>query len=493
MIPEKSPQSPLIPSLITILGVLLCACLWPLLGDSENRAAAAFLGIKQHSLATLIYLSALLLIALYPKQSQTSNALSVILLGAVGARLILLFQDPSLSDDVFRYVWEGKVQKLGLNPFTTAPNDPRLLAHRDAIWQGVNHKDIPAIYPPVMQWLFYLTSLFSEHLRSIKALFLIFDLALVATLVKALKDQGMNPSWVILYAWHPLVIMEVAGQGHFEPIPALFLLLCALALAKQRHDLASLSLWTSIGAKYLPAAFLPLALQQAWRGPEPLEAQTPSAPKPQPRWLRLAKHALGPLLLLILFWPYLEDGWNQALGKYGKTWRFNDSGFFLIDASLKKLGLSAWFCRNLLPWVVDPKGMDLGLHQSYLLLPAKLCVGALLMVILSALIATKTDFIDACLIFFSAFFALSPVLHPWYLIWLLALLPLRPHAPILLWTLLIPLSYEILLRYDGRPETWTESPWVKVAVAAPPLLLLLSQCLTRRLSSQEKPPNCDSL
>ena len=164
---------------------------------------------------------------------------------AVGvlARICLLPAPPSLSDDAWRYRWEGRVQAEGVNPYLTPPSDPSLAGLRDGGWLRVNHPDVPAIYGPPLQLLFRaLARLPGPGVFWFKLAFLVADLGLLLLLIGGLRRRGLDPLWVLIYAWHPLVILEIAGQGHLEILPvALFV--AALELeARGRSRLAAIAL-----------------------------------------------------------------------------------------------------------------------------------------------------------------------------------------------------------------------------------------------------------
>jgi len=432
---------------------LVLAWLGDLRGGSTALALPLFLGLA------LLYLGALVL------RGRVGRLPLWFWLGfALAFRLALLPTTPSLSDDIYRYIWEGRVQLAGHNPYLEAPGSPALEGLRDAAWQGVNHKELPAIYPPVMQLIFLGVAFLGGGIVSMKTVFVLADLGIALLIAKMLAARGREPSLAIIYAWHPLVILEVAGQGHFESIPA-GLLLLAIHLLVDRPKGASLALAGSIGAKYLPIAFLPLFIQRS----------------------RLRDQLVGPFCLGLLFLPYLAPGFFSALGSYGSRWRFNDSGFWLIDGFLKGSGLSLWVAKLLAGRVIDIGGGDPALDQPLLLLPAKLVVAAILGGLVLLGLWRRLEPSRAVLLFLLGFVLLSPVVHPWYLLWLLPLLPLHPNAGVLCLSLLVPLSYEILLRYDGTGPSWQENPWIKLSIYGSAALAALLATLIQGLRAPRKP------
>lgn len=443
------------PTALAILGAVMLALHAGLSSLGDLRSGALVDALILHFAQSILLCLAMAVVLKTPAR----RGLGLILVFAALMRLVQLPLTPSLSDDIYRYLWEGRVQLEGFNPFLTAPASPELAGLRDRVWIGVNHREIPAIYPPVMQGLFLFNAAIHGGIVGIKALVGLFDLAVIGALVKLLERRGADPRGVLMYAWHPLVVTEVAGQGHFEPVALLFLLLFFLALEARRPGRASAALWLSIGVKYLPLAFVPQSLRLGG----------------------LRRAWIGPLVLAALFLPYLGDGWTEALGKYGAQWRFNDSGFWLLDASLKKIGVSQGFSRHVIGALVDSGGADLAFHQTYLLVLPKLLIAGGLCGLLGLAWWRRWPLERTVFAFFAAFFLFTPVLHPWYLLWIVALLPLRSSPAFLALSLSAPLSYEVLLRFDGRGETWSEALWVKALIFGAPLLAFaLSTALGRR-------------
>lgn len=161
--------------------------------------------------------------------------LALIFLVAFCARLALVPQTPTVSDDIYRYVWDGRIQATGINPYRYAPNDPAVARFRDgAIYPGINRKSVPTIYPPVAQAVF--RGIYALHPDSVawtKFALAVLDLVTAALLVGLLIRAGVRPERVLLYAWHPLLLLEVGHSGHIDVIAALFIV---LALGAYGHD-----------------------------------------------------------------------------------------------------------------------------------------------------------------------------------------------------------------------------------------------------------------
>ena len=154
----------------------------------------------------------------------------VVLAVALAARVTLLTSPILLSDDAYRYLWEGQVQEAGFNPYKLAPNAPELTALRDENWTKVAHGEVPSAYPPLLLLVFRAAARVGERPEIFKWIFTAFDLATLWMIVQLLRARGQNESLALIWAWNPLVILEFAGSGHemslaiFFCLPALFML-----------------------------------------------------------------------------------------------------------------------------------------------------------------------------------------------------------------------------------------------------------------------------
>ncbi|MDQ2783401.1 MAG: glycosyltransferase 87 family protein [Chloroflexota bacterium] len=188
--------------------------------------------------------------------------LALIFLIALCARLTFIPQTPTVSDDVYRYVWDGHIQAAGINPYRYAPNDPAVARFRDrAIYPGINRKPVPTIYPPVAQGVFRL--IYALHPNSVawtKLALSLLDLATAVVLVILLVRAGIRPERVLLYAWHPLLILEVGHSGHIDVVAALFIALALWARTVNRSALSGVLLACATLVKFYALVALPALL-----------------------------------------------------------------------------------------------------------------------------------------------------------------------------------------------------------------------------------------
>ncbi|MBI5711016.1 MAG: DUF2029 domain-containing protein [Candidatus Eisenbacteria bacterium] len=349
---------------------------------------------------------------------------------ALAARLALLPVPPRLSDDLYRYAWEGRVVAAGHDPWREPPLDPALAPLRDrVIWPRVNHPELATIYPPLAEAGFALVARLRCSVAAFKLWVVLHDLALVALLMAILRARGRSPAWAAAYAWNPLAVVEYAGSGHNDPTAMVWLALALLA-AERRPVLSALALAAGALVKLAPL----LALPFLWR-----------------LWPWRARLVCGALLAVGLGWFWAETrGGSSGLHAYWESWRNNELVFHYLErwtgrfAAARALALAltaaalgwAWW-----RWREPAPAARFGLRAATLV---------------------------------------APVVHPWYLGWPLLFEPLAPSAPWLLLSLTAVLNYGVLApTAEGRgyhlPLAWR---WVEYGA---PLLLALVLAAGRRL------------
>ena len=202
-------------------------------------------------------------------RGRSSNSTLLIAIAfAVIFRLSILFAPPYLSDDIYRYVWDGRVQAAGINPYRYIPAAPELAQLRDeTIYPKINRKDwAHTIYPPVAQVVFFLTTRISESVTWMKATMLGFELVTIWAVAQLLTLLGRPRQLVLLYAWHPLVIWEFAGSGHVDAMAIAFIALAFLAWQKKSDLGAGFTLACATLVKLFPLVLVPAMLKRGrWK------------------------------------------------------------------------------------------------------------------------------------------------------------------------------------------------------------------------------------
>ncbi len=254
-------------------------------------------------------------------EAENRRYLFYLLAIAILMRGLLLFATPH-STDIYRYVWDGRVQADGINPYRYVPADPALAHLRDStIYPGVNRKEYaPTIYPPMAQAVYFLVTRVSETVTAMKAAMLAFEALAVWALIELLRARRLPTVLAALYALHPLAIWEVSGSGHVDIVAVAFMLLALLAAEKGKRFASGAALAAGVLTKYFPLVLAP-AIYRRWD------------------WKMPAAFAATGLLLYL---PYLSVGGKVFgfLGGYAGEELGGGNGLY-VAALLKELGFGA--------------------------------------------------------------------------------------------------------------------------------------------------------
>ncbi|MDQ2804662.1 MAG: DUF2029 domain-containing protein [Pseudomonadota bacterium] len=259
---------------LAVLGGSLLALTFA--GLSLHRPASAItmpsLAITQVFVALMALAGVIYLFAIRDAlhRALPNAAVWLVLAVALALRLAVLFAPPFLSSDMFRYVWDGKVQVAGINPYRFVPADPALAGLRDgAVYPGVNRAATArTIYPPMAQMVFQLVARISQTILAMKVTMVAFEFLAMAAVIRLLDLARLPRARLLIYAWNPLAIWAFAGNGHVDAL-AIGLIGLALLARVGRHDrVTGALLGGAILVKFLPAAIAPaLWRQRNWRMP----------------------------------------------------------------------------------------------------------------------------------------------------------------------------------------------------------------------------------
>jgi len=360
--------------------------------------------------ASIIYLIAIWLISRGRVSGRTS--LWVCLALAVLCRAPLVPVEPTLSDDIYRYVWDGRIQAFGVNPYQAVPADPTLDVLHTDVTRKMNHPAMPTLYPPFAEWVFRGIAAIDQSVIAFKVTFVLLDLAIVVLLLRWLAAAGRSPWLVLAYAWNPLVILEVAGSGHLDVIGALLLTVSFLALSNRIGWLAAIALVAAVEVKFVPIVLAPLF----WRRIR----------------IRDAAIAIGFGLLFPL--PFMGGALTVPIGAlptFLAKWRFNGPAYAMVESVFRTRALVA------LPVVAG-----LAVAAWYRRRSGELTPSAWAWPMGVALL-------------------LSPTVYPWYLLWICPFLAARATLPLLLWTQTSLFTY-FVWRVSASGGGWRLPWWVLV-------------------------------
>ena len=235
----------------------------------------------------------LLAVALVRRGRLPPRAIWLVLGVAAAMRVITLIGPPVLSSDVYRYVWDGRVQLAGINPYRYLPVASQLEDLRDdAVYPHINRADYaPTVYPPAAQMIFALAAVVTPGVFGMKLMMAAFDALAIGALARLLWIAGRDPAELLIYAWLPLPVWEFAGNAHVDAAAAGLLALALLAAVRGRVVWTGVVLAAATLTKFLPVVVLPAF----WRPPD---------------WRLPAAFAVT---VIALYLPYAMIGW-QVMG-----------------------------------------------------------------------------------------------------------------------------------------------------------------------------------
>ena len=346
----------------------------------------------------------------------SGRALIACALLAAAWRVPLVLAPTEPSADVRRYVWDARLVRAGLSPYTVVPADPAFAHLRTSESWPLNNSEVPSPYPPGAQLFFLAATTLRESALSIKVAALSCDALLGFVVWRWLVAVGANPGWMLAYLWNPLVSLEVARHGHLDVVGALCLASAALALMRGQSLLGSVGFALSVAVKPLPIVLLPLL------------------------WRRISRRdlAAGIAVLVALYLPFW-DGHRLPIGSVPEVvqrFRFNGPIFTAVAsragpavatglAMAAGLAVAAWARRR--RSVASPEAW------AWPMAAALLC---------------------------------APLTYPWYLVWLAPFLVAPATMPLTIWTVSI-LSTYVVWQLSGAP--WAVPGWALLIEYGAPL------------------------
>lgn len=360
-------------SIIWVVFLILAAGICAVWGQLPRLDSVPLLRVGLF--AALGFLS-LPLCFLFPDTDRRRSTM-ILVAGAILLRLALL--PAPVSDDVNRYLWEGKLTLAGENPFAATADDVSREAYRDGHWDAMNHRDRPTAYPPGIQWIMAGAVAIAYHPLSMKALAVLGDLLCLGLILRLLEKRAAPVRWAGFYAFNPIILTAFAAEAHFDSLMVASILAMLLADHHRRPALAWLFLGFGIQIKLVAIVLAPLlATRRNLRG----------------AW------ALVPVLLLPTL-PFLSeiDRWWEGLARFAGGGAFNGplftalSLFGLPPETARLIGIAVFVLSASAVYFACLRGLPL-------IRAASLVIGALLV----------------C----------SPVVHFWYLAWVLPFAALRP-------------------------------------------------------------------
>ena len=388
-------------------------------GGSAYLAAMVVLAVTKARLGTPTFFIcvavgvaafAALLAVIWRSPEYHKRTFLVAVLLAIGFRVPLAVSPVNSDNDMMRYLWDGRVQKLGLNPYAVRPADPALDSTHTDDTRNMPSARARTPYPPGAQLFFRFVVTIRDSPRTMKLALVACDLLTMLVLWRLLLITGQSTWLMLAYAWNPLVVLEVAHSGHIDALGALWTVAAAFWLVRRRTALATIAFVLAVATKLLPIVLAPLL----WRR------------------VTLRDAFIGAGLFVLLYLPF-ASGTDVLFGVQNVVQhiRFNGPVFRFFTwvssadvAARVAVGLgllAASWCRWRLP-------VDSGAAWAW---PMGLAI--------------------AC----------APVVYPWYLLYLTPFLLLPPTLPLIVWCCSVLTTYVVWERAlnGGR---WMVPPGVMV-------------------------------
>jgi alpha-1,6-mannosyltransferase len=421
-----------IPRLLTLAGgAYFAAILFIVLAKTPLGAPAFFVAV---GVMTAAY--ALMLWRVWGEPSAERKLLFTAFALALAFRIPPAVAPVGADNDMVRYLWDGRVQRLGYNPYGLKPSDPALAqTHTDeSVRMPSRHDRTP--YPPAAQLFFRLVVTISDSTLAMKLALVLCDLLTMIVLWRWLAVMGRSEWLTIAYAWNPLVVLEVSHSGHIDALGALWIVTAAFWLTRRRTLLASLAFVLAIASKLLPIVLAPLFIGR----------------------IRIRDAVIAAVFLVLLYLPFAASG-TIPLGAVPNVVdhiRFNSPVFSTVTALTMPRGAAA-FALLL--------GVAAAAWGRWRLPETDPAAWAWPMAL--ALVS-------------------APVIYSWYLLYLTPFLFTTATLPLTAWTISALSVYEVWerSRHGGR---WIVPVWVQVVEFG--ALLIATVAVWRRWTASSPAPD----
>lgn len=365
------------------------------------------------------------------KSEEKASSIVYWMWAALGLRLIALFAIPALSDDYFRFVWDGRLLAQGINPFLELPSSymenpdqAAAIGLTPYLFEQMNSQQYFTIYPSVLQAVFYVAAkLFPDQVYGavwiMKVCIFLAEAGSLVLIVRLLRHWDMASDRAVLYALNPFIIVELTGNLHFEAIMIFFLLLSIWLLVKGKWIYATIPFALAISSKLLPVMLLPLLLRRIgfWKT----------------TFFSGITLVISALLFLPLYSPEALAHLLESVRLYYESFEFNASIYYVIR----------WLGYVFIGFnIIGVAGKCLAVAK----------VLGILLIVWREPQPSLRNLPRAMLWTFALYFSLASIVHPWYITTLLALGLFTHYRFPVLWTLLLPLSY-----FAYRTDAYEES------------------------------------
>ncbi len=363
---------------------------------------------------------------------------------AILFRLIFLFAIPNLSQDFYRFIWDGRMIFEGFNPYISLPetiiNSKKVpIPQAEELYKGMGSMNGSHFtnYPPVNQFCFFIAAALAN--KSILSTVIVMRFLIISADIgifyfghKMLKNLYKNPNLIFLYLLNPFIIIELTGNLHFEPVMLFFLVWALYHLQKKEWAFAAILLSFSITAKLIPLLFLPLFFK--WFLIDNLGKL---------QWKNLKQlilfYSIVIISCIILFLPFyseeLINNYSNSIGLWFKNFEFNASFYYLLR------GIGYLFR---------------GYNEIAILGKVNLILTILFLIIITFYRKNKLikELITSMLLTLSFYYFTTTTIHPWYLATLIILSIFTKYRFPLIWSFVIILSYQAYANNPLKENLW---------------------------------------
>lgn len=350
-------------------------------------------------------------------------------------KILFINIEPIGSDDYYRYLWDGKVQLNGINPYQFAPNDSSLNhLHSDLLPEKVSYPTIKTIYFPFSQWIFSLSyKLTGENAIGLKIFYLFSELTIIVSLLFLLKKFSINQKHILIYAALPLITFQFFIDAHIDIVGVSLLILSVTLYFYNRKFLSYILLGLSVSVK--PTGFLMI----------------PFLFKYEVGLKDKVKSLLVPVLVFIItFIPYIFTATPlDTLINYSVNWTFNGMIYNILNIFISDNHTIRIIC------------------------------GTFFFFVYVYLFFSKLELINKIYLSLFLLMIFSPVVHPWYLIWFTVLLPVVRSYSGIYFVSAINLTFITVVTYQTE-GIWRESSYILLVEYLPILIFFIYELLKQK-------------
>ncbi|NCO33229.1 MAG: hypothetical protein AUJ92_12885 [Armatimonadetes bacterium CG2_30_59_28] len=428
--------------------------------------------------AFVLFAVAVVIAVLLPTERR-GRGLLIVIAFSILYRGMAVPNEPPRTTDPYRYIWEGKMTNLGINPFIYPPDHPDLVGYRDDLWWDINNKSVPTVYATVSQFVFHVAyRLKPNSMATLKALFALIDVATIFALCGLLGALGRSRMWSIVYAWHPLVVTEISLNGHQDGIGIFFLALTCYFFARRLPLGCGLALALSVMAKGYSLLAVPLLFLGFLRLPRRASGAPDSPQEPSPRRQSVTFLVSLTLTLVVLALPFFSPNMQCATGlrQYLENWERNAGIYYVVRKAASPLD-------DMMAPIIDHLGIASRENVSDMDTPSSpVAKGVCLALFITAfglsmrcLSGDTESTLSRVFFVFAAFFMLSSTVYPWYICWSIPFLCVRFSPSWFLFSGLVAMNY-LYRWFGGEPD------WIRFSQYLPVWIGLLAEW---RMSGQE--------